>query len=159
MPFWWTRAQGQLQYGKDVLAECFANMEVVRAEFQPDERNRYCPAWSAPNKAGCLPKGKHRKSILEQAMGKRSKARPLTRICQLCLQYSHRTVDCWVQEENKKHHPRNRKYTCKEANNDSKAIKAVLVDDTLRRTADTLPLAPGHWQNDILVEEGKANSD
>jgi hypothetical protein len=79
IPFWWTRAQWQLQYGKDVPAECFANMEVVRAEFQPDERNRYCPAWSAPNKAGRPPKGKGRKSVLEQATGKRSKARPLTR--------------------------------------------------------------------------------
>ncbi len=80
MPFWWMRAQWQLQYGKYVSAECFANMEVVRAEFQPDERNRYCPAWwSAPNKAGCLPTGKHRKSVLEQAKGKRSKTRPLTR--------------------------------------------------------------------------------
>jgi hypothetical protein len=94
MLFWWMLAQWQLQYGKYVLTECFANMEVVRAEFQPDERNRYCPAWSAPNKAGCPPKGKRRKSVLEQAKGKRSQARPLTRFCQLCLQYSHCTVGC-----------------------------------------------------------------
>jgi hypothetical protein len=107
MPFWWTRAQWQLQYGKDVSAECFANMEAVMAEFQPDGRNRYCPAWSAPNKAGRPPKGKPRKSALEQATGKRSKARPLTRFCQLCLQYSHRTVDCWVQEKNKEHYSQN----------------------------------------------------
>ncbi len=48
MTFWWMHAQWQLQYGKDVLAECFVNMEVVRAEFQPDERcwvrRRYCLA-------------------------------------------------------------------------------------------------------------------
>jgi hypothetical protein len=94
MLFWWMHAQWQLQYGKYVLAECFTNMEVVRAEFQTDKRNRYCTAWSAPNKAGRLPKGKFRKSVLEQAKGKRSKVRPLTRFCQLCLQYSHRTVDC-----------------------------------------------------------------
>ncbi len=105
MLFCWTHAQWQLQYGKDVLAECFANMEVVRAEFQPDERNCYCPAWSAPNKAGCLPKGKCRKSVLEQATRKRSKPRPLTRFCQLCLKYSHHTVVCWVQETNKDHRP------------------------------------------------------
>jgi hypothetical protein len=134
-------------------------MEVVRAEFQPDERNCYCPAWSAPNKAGCPPKGKGRKSVLEQATGKRAKPRPLTRFRQLCLKYSHRTVDCWVQEKNKEHRPLNWKDTHEEANNDSTAIKVALVDDTLRMTADTLPLAPGHRQNDILVEEGKADSD
>ncbi len=87
MPFWWTCTQWQLQYGKDVLAECFASMEVVRAEFQPDERNRYCPAWSAPNKAGHPSKGKRRKFVLEQATGKRSTARLLTRFFQPCLQY------------------------------------------------------------------------
>jgi hypothetical protein len=64
-----------------------------------------------------------------------------------------------VQKKNKEHRPRNWKDTRKEANNDSTAIKVALVDDTLRRTADTLPLAPGHWQNDIVVEEGKADSD
>jgi hypothetical protein len=51
------------------------------------------------------------------------------------------------------------KDTCEEANNDSTAIKVALVDDTLRKTADTLPLAPGHWQNDIMAEEGKADLD
>ncbi len=96
---------------------------------------------------------------MEQATGKRSKARPLTRFCQLCLKYSHRTVDCWVQEKNKEHHPLKWKDTHKEANNDSTAIKAAMVDDILRRTADTLPLAPGHWQNDFVVEEGKADLD
>ncbi len=105
MPFWWTRAQWQLQYRKDVWVECYANMEVIRAEYEPDERNRYCPAWSAPNKAGRPPKGKRRISVLEQAMGKRSKTRPLTTFCQLCLKYSHCTVDCWVQEKNKEHRP------------------------------------------------------
>ncbi len=150
---------GSYNMEKMYRQEHFANMEVVRVEFQPDERNRYCPVWSAPNKAGHLPKGKHRISILEQATGKRSKPRPLTRFCQLCLQYSHRTVDCWVQEKNKGHHPLNWKDAHEEANNDLTAIKAALVDDTLRRTADTLPFAPGHWQNDIVVEEGKADSD
>jgi hypothetical protein len=44
MPLWWTCAKWQSQYGKDVSAECFVNMEVVMAEFQPDGRNRYCLA-------------------------------------------------------------------------------------------------------------------
>jgi hypothetical protein len=156
MPFWWTRAQWQLQYGKDISAECFANMEVVRAEFQLDERNRYCPAWSAPNKAGCPPKGKRRKSVLEQAKGKRTKARPLTRFCQLCWKYNHRTIDCSVQEKNKKHRPATWKPTCKEeADNDLTNIEAAIVEATLRRTAEVLPLAPGEWQNDNKREDSK----
>jgi hypothetical protein len=155
MPFWWTSAQWQLQYGKDVLVECYANMEIIRAEFEPDDKNRYCPAWSAPNKAGHPPKGKRRKSCLEQATGKRSKARPLTKFCQLYLKYSHQTVDCRVQENNKEHRPLNWKDTRNEANNDWTANNAALVDDTLRMTADTLPLA----QNDVVVEVGNADSE
>ena len=110
--------------------------------------------------AGHPAKNKCRKSVLEQAKGKRSKARPLTRFCQLCWKYNHRTIDCWVQDKNKKHHPKNWKPTHEEeANNDLTSIKAVIVEDTLRRTAKGLPLGPGVWQNDIVVEEGKADSD
>jgi hypothetical protein len=93
--------------------------------------------------------------FLDQATGKRRKARPLTRFCQLCLKYSHCTDDCWVQEKNKEHCPLNWKGTCNEANNDWTATNAALVDDTLRRTADTLPLA----QNDVIVEVGTADSE
>jgi hypothetical protein len=64
-----------------------------------------------------------------------------------------------VQEKNKECRPRNLKDIHKEAKNVSTAIKAALVDDTLRRTPDTLPLAPGYQQNDIVVEEGKADLD
>jgi hypothetical protein len=149
--------QWQEQLGKDVLAECFANMELIRAEFQPDDKNCYCPAWSAPSKAGHPAKNKCRKSILEQAKGKRSKARPLTRFCQLCWKYNHRTIDCWVQDKNKEHRPKNWKPTCKEeANNDLTYIEAAIVEDTLRRTAKGLPLGPGVWQNDLVGEEGRA---
>jgi hypothetical protein len=35
MPFWWTHAQWQVQFGKEVSPECFANMEVIRPEFMP----------------------------------------------------------------------------------------------------------------------------
>jgi hypothetical protein len=66
------------------------------------------PSWSAPNKAGCPPKDKCRRSVLEVAKGKRTKTmRPLTRFCQLCLKFSQRTIHCWVQEKNKEYHPRN----------------------------------------------------
>jgi hypothetical protein len=38
MPFWWTHVQWQVQSGKEVSAECFTNMEVIRAGFTPDEK-------------------------------------------------------------------------------------------------------------------------
>ncbi len=37
MPFWWMHAQWQEQLGKDVSAKCFANMELIRSEFQLDD--------------------------------------------------------------------------------------------------------------------------
>ena len=37
--FWWMRAQWQVQFGKEISAECFANMEVIRVEFMLDEKN------------------------------------------------------------------------------------------------------------------------
>jgi hypothetical protein len=58
MPFWWMCAQWQEPLGKDVLAECFANMKLIRAEFWPDDKNRYCPAWSASRKVGHPAKNK-----------------------------------------------------------------------------------------------------
>jgi hypothetical protein len=142
--------------GKDVLAECFANMEVIRAEFQLDENNHYCPVWSAPNKARRPAKNKRKKLLLEQAKGKRTKARLLTRFCQLCWKYNHRTIDCWVQEKNKEHRPATWKPTCEEeADNDLMNIEAATVEATLRRTAEVLPLAPGEWQNDNKGEDSK----
>jgi hypothetical protein len=142
--------------GKDVLAECFANMEVIRAEFQPDENNCYCPVWSAPKKAGCPAKNKCKKLLLEQAKGKRPKARPLSRFCQLCWKYNHCTIDCWVQEKNKEHHTATWKPTCKEeADNDLKNIEAAIVEATLRWTAEVLPLTPGKWSNDDEGEDSK----
>jgi len=57
MPFWWKRAQWQLQFPSDVTPECFANMEVIRADYKADDTIRCCPAWSAANKPGRPAKG------------------------------------------------------------------------------------------------------
>jgi len=60
MPFWWKRSQWQEQLPQDVTPECYANMEVIRDNYEPDDTIRYCPSpsWSAPNKAGRPAKGK-----------------------------------------------------------------------------------------------------
>ena len=77
----------------------------IRADYEPDDINCYCPAWSAPNKAGHLTKGKRRLSTLEIAQGNKRKPKQLTRFCQICRGFSHRTIDCWLQEKNKEHRP------------------------------------------------------
>jgi len=85
MPFWWTRKQWQEQFLQEVTSQCYANIEVIRADYEADDFMRYCPSWSAPNKAGCLSKGKCKLSALvEISQGKKKKLKPLTRFCQIC---------------------------------------------------------------------------
>ena len=79
MPFWWKRAQWQEQCLSDVTPECFAIMEVIWADYKPDDTIPYYPAWSAANKPGRLPKGKHKLSALETAQGMKRKPKQLTR--------------------------------------------------------------------------------
>jgi hypothetical protein len=69
MPFWWKRAQWQEQFPREVNAECDANMEVIRADFEADDTIRYCPAWSTPSKSGRPAKGKRKLSAIEIAQG------------------------------------------------------------------------------------------
>jgi hypothetical protein len=52
MPFWWKRAQWQEQFPREVTAQCFANMEVIRDGHEADDTICYCLAWSAANKPG-----------------------------------------------------------------------------------------------------------
>ena len=137
MPFWWKRAQWQEQFTREVTARCYANMEVIRANYKADDTIRYCPAWSPPNKAGRPAKGtrKRKLSALEIVQGKNmKKPKPLTRFCQICRGFSHRTINCWHQEKIKEH--------C------TKACKAdqAAIEEAMMISADPLPIWPGHWQ-------------
>jgi hypothetical protein len=80
-------------------------MEVIRDDHDADDTIRYCPAWSAANKPGRPAKGKQKLSALETAQGMKRKPKYLTRFCQICRGFSHRTIDCWLQEKNKQHRP------------------------------------------------------
>jgi hypothetical protein len=71
MPFWWTRKQWQEQFPQEVTSQCYANIEVVRADYKAEDFMRYCPSWSTPNKAGCPSKGKCKLSALEISQGKK----------------------------------------------------------------------------------------
>jgi hypothetical protein len=93
MPFWWKRVQWQEQFPQEVTAECYANMEVIRSNYDANDTSRYCPAWSAPNKSGRPAKGKRKLSALEIAQGIKRTPKYLTRFCQICRGFSHRTID------------------------------------------------------------------
>ncbi len=99
MPFWWKRAQWQEQFPREVSAQCFANMEVIRDDHEADDTIRYCPAWSAANKLGRPAKGKRKLSALETAQGMKRKTKYLTKFCQIFRGFSHRTIDCWLPIE------------------------------------------------------------
>jgi hypothetical protein len=99
MPFWWTRTQWQEQIPQEVRAQFYTNMEVIRANYEADDSMRYCPSWSTPNKAGRPSKGKRKLSALEKSQGKKKNPKPLTRFCQICRGFSHRTINCWHQEK------------------------------------------------------------
>ena len=89
MPFWWKRAQWQEQFPREVTAQCFANMEVIRADHEADDTIRYCLAWSVANKPGRPAKGKRKLSALETVQGMKRKPKYLTKCCQICRGFSH----------------------------------------------------------------------
>ena len=142
MPFWWKRAQWQEHFPREVTAECYANMEVIRADYEADDTIHYCPAWrSAPNKSGRPAKGKRKLPALEIAQGMKRKPKYLTRFCQICRGFSHQTIDCWLQEKNKEHRPKAWKGQL--AQEIIKAAEEAAVEEAMRISADPLPIGPG----------------
>jgi hypothetical protein len=132
MPFWWKRAQWRKQFPREVTAQCFANMEVVREDHDADDNIRYCPSWSAPNKPGRPAKGKRKLSALETAQGMKRKPKYLTKFCQICRGFSHRTIDCWLQERNKKHRPQAWKGQLAQEMIEEDAAEDAVVEEAMR---------------------------
>ena len=52
MPYWWTRATWKLQFPLEQKPVCNVNLEQIRMSKNRNGFIRYCPSWSAPNKAG-----------------------------------------------------------------------------------------------------------
>jgi hypothetical protein len=50
MPFWYTCAQWQLQYPKDVVYKSDINWAKKKKSGCPDILMKYCPSWAAPKK-------------------------------------------------------------------------------------------------------------
>jgi len=129
-------------------------MEIIRAEYKADDTIHYCPAWSAANKPGRPAKGKRKLSALETAQGMKRKPKYLTRFCQICRGFSHRTIDCWLQEKNKEHRPQAWKGQLAQEMNE--ALEEAEVEVAMRILADPLPVGAGDWQGWC---DGNGNGD
>ena len=68
----------------------------------------------------------------------------MTRFCQICWGFSHRTIDCWLQEKNKEHFPNAWKGQL--AQEIIKAAEQAAVEEAMSISADPLPVGPGNWQ-------------
>ena len=69
----------------------------------------------------------------------------MTRFCQICRGFSHRTINCWLQEKNKEHRPKAWKGQVAQEIIEAAAEEAA-VKEARRISADPLPVGPGDWQ-------------
>ena len=94
MPYWWSTEHWRRQFPLDTVVNTYLTMSMIKGKFEPHHDVRYCPDWTAPNKAGAPKKGKRLKSPAEQASKKR-KPRPY---CVICNNYKHTTAECYRNE-------------------------------------------------------------
>lgn len=73
MPKWWTTEMWRLQYPLNLHSLCDFSIESIKQNELPEMTMRYCPPYSAPNKAGRPHEGKRKKGILEERKPKRKK--------------------------------------------------------------------------------------
>ena len=73
MPKWWTTEMWRLQYPLNLHSLCDFSIESLKKTELPEVTMRYCPPYSAPNKAGCPHEGKRKKGILEETKPKSKK--------------------------------------------------------------------------------------
>jgi hypothetical protein len=62
MPFWYTRAQWQLQYPKDMIYKMDVTWSKIKKSAAPDILMKYCPSWAAAKKKGRPKKDTRRES-------------------------------------------------------------------------------------------------
>jgi hypothetical protein len=76
------------------------NLEQIKTSKNRNGFIRYCPSWSAPNKAGRPKKDERRKSGVEIALAKK-------RGSQICGKHNHVSEDCWKDPNNVDKRPDN----------------------------------------------------
>jgi len=80
MPFWYTRAQWQLQYSKDVVYKLDITWANIKKSASPDILIKYCPSWAAAKKKGPPKKDARKLEIVDyvkQGEAKRCHKNPL----------------------------------------------------------------------------------
>ncbi len=80
MPFWYTRAQWQLQYPKDVVYKSDVTWSKIKKSAAPDILMKYCPSWAAAKKKGCPKKDARKLGIadhVKQGVAKRRRKNPV----------------------------------------------------------------------------------
>ena len=79
MPKWYTTEMWRRQYPQNEVPLSDFSLESLKDTLtvQPDMTMRYCPPYTAPNKAGRPKEGKRRKSYLEEKRPKKRKGTAL----------------------------------------------------------------------------------
>jgi hypothetical protein len=92
-------------------------------------------------------------SALEVAQGKKKEQKYLTRFCQICRGFGHRTTDCWLQEKSKDHRPKAWKGLplaqdiFEAAEQDIfDAAEEEEVEEAMSLSANPLPIGAGDYQ-------------
>jgi hypothetical protein len=75
MPFWYTRAQWQLQFPKEMVYQSDITWENIRKTTSPDENTKYCPGWAAPKEKGRPKKDTRKKGIADHVQEATAKRR------------------------------------------------------------------------------------
>ncbi len=80
MPYWYTRAQWQLQYPKDMVYKSDITWAHIKTSGScPDILMKYCPSWAAPKKKGRPKKDARKLGIVDyvkQGVAKRHRKNP-----------------------------------------------------------------------------------
>ena len=99
MPYWWTHTTWKLQFPLEEEPVCNVNIAQIMTSKNRNNFIRYCPSWSAPNKAGQPKKDERRKSGVEITMAKKrgqyKRPRKLRLCCQICGKHNPVSEDCW----------------------------------------------------------------
>jgi hypothetical protein len=80
MPFWYTHAQWQLQYHKDVVYKSDITWSKIKKSASPDISMKYCRSWAAAKKKGRPKKDARKLGItdhIKQGVAKRRHKNPV----------------------------------------------------------------------------------
>jgi hypothetical protein len=69
MSYWWTRAHWRMQFPLEALGVTNVSMSSIISDNVPDHNLRYCPEWTANQKARRPKKDKRKTSVLKSATG------------------------------------------------------------------------------------------